>query len=251
MRRRTLVLGAAVLALGALAPAARADVGVSPGEAVQGDAVNLTFDVREDQPGAYTKKVELVLPEDAPVAEVDPLSVPDWAPKVSYAQAHQPAPTPGTQPHGHGASGMITASVTWYRVTEPSPPAASSQLRVSMGPLPQVDSLAFTVVQTYSDGQVRVNAPGAGPVLTLRPAPAAADAAIAQPQTAATAPAADPSSGWPLAIGLVAGATFGLLTALLALGRRRRPAEEAPLDEVLLPADSDSDREQSRATSET
>ena len=243
MRRRTLVLGAAVLALGALAPAARADVGVSPGEAVQGDAVNLTFDVREDQPGAYTKKVELVLPEDAPVAEVDPLSVPDWAPKVSYAQAHQPAPTPGTQPHGHGASGMITASVTWYRVTEPSSPAASSQLRVSMGPLPQVDRLAFTVVQTYSDGRVRVIPPGSGPVLTLRPAAAAPDAGSAQHHgTVALRPAANGSSAWPLALGLVAGATGGVLIALLGLGRRRRaPVEEASLDEV--PADADHGRD--------
>jgi hypothetical protein len=260
MRRALLVVGATALAVGVLTPAAKADVGVTPGQALQGDAVDLTFQVREDVPGAYTSKIELVLPDDAAVAEVDPLSVPDWAPKVTYTPGgqHTPnpgtqgqaTPTPGTQGHAHGSGDMITSSITWYRVAKPSSLTAPSELRVSMGPLPQVDRLAFTVVQTYSDGQVRVSARGAGPVLTLRPAPAAADAAIAQPQTAATAPAADPSSGWPLAIGLVAGATFGLLMALLALGRRRRrPAEEAPLDEVLLPVDSD--REQSRATSET
>ncbi len=250
MRRPTLVLGVAVLTLGALAPAARADVAVSPGEAVQGDAVNLTFDVREDQPGAYTTKVELVLPEDAPVAEVDPLSVPDWAPKVTYAQAHQPAPapTPSTQAHGHGAGGMTTASVTWYRVTKPSSPTAASQLRVSMGPLPKVDRLAFTVIQTYSDGRVRVIPPGSGPVLTLRPAATAPDAGSAQHHgTVAIRPAANGSSAWPLALGLVGGATGGVLIALVALGRRRRaPAEEAPLDEVL-DAEPDRDRTTSDA----
>lgn len=260
MRRALLVVGATALATGVLAPSALADVGVTPGDAVQGDGVDLTFRVREDVPGAYTSKVELVLPDDAAIAEVDPLSVPDWAPKVTYTQAHQHAqqtqpqtPAPGIQAHAHGASDTVTSSITWYRVAKPASTTAPSELRVSMGPLPQVDRLAFTVVQTYSDGQVRVSTPGSGPVLTLRPAPAAPDDGSAQPQTLATAPAtapaADASSGWPLALGLVAGATFGLLMALLALGRRRRaPVDEAPLDEVLLPVDAD---HEDRATSDT
>jgi uncharacterized protein YcnI len=237
MRRALLVVGATALAVGVLAPGARADVGVTPGDALQGDAVNLTFQVREDVPGAYTNKIELVLPEDAAVAEVDPLSVPDWAPKVTYTKAPQHTQTQGTQTHAHGGGGdMVTSSITWYRVAKPASMTAPSELRVSMGPLPQVGRLAFTVVQTYSNGRVRVSAPGTGPVLTLRPAPAAPDADSAQQPTAASAPATNGSSGWPLALGLVGGATFGVLMALLALGRRRRaPAEEAPLDEVLEP----------------
>ncbi len=240
MRRATLLAGATALAVGVLAPAARADVGVSPGEALQGDAVNLTFEVREDRPGTYTSKVELVVPQSAPVGEVDPLSVPDWAPKVTYAQPHQqPQPQPqGTQTHGHGAGGLVTSSITWYRVAKPSSATAPSELRVSMGPLPRVDRLAFTVIQTYSDGRVRVIPPGSGPVLTLRPAPAAPDAATGQHHgTVAIQPVANSSSAWPLALGLVGGVTGGLLMALFALGRRRRPpVEEAPLDEVLEPA---------------
>lgn len=226
-------MGGAALAVGVLAPAARADVGVTPGDAYQGDGVDLTFQVTEDRAGAYTSKVELVLPEDATVPEVDPLSVPDWAPKVTYTQAQQHTRTQGSQGHGHGGGDTVTSSITWYRVAKPSSPTAASQLRVSMGPLPQADRLAFTVIQTYSDGRVRVIPPGSGPVLTLRPLPAAPDAGSAQQQTVATAPATGGSSGWPLALGLVAGATCGLLMALFALGRRRRPlVEEAPLDEV-------------------
>src|SRR4051794_30745660 len=236
MRRALLVVGATALAVGVLAPGARADVGVTPGDALQGDAVDLTFQVREDVPGAYTNKIELVLPEDGAVAEVDPLSVPDWAPKVTYTKAPQHTQTQGTQTHAHGGGDTVTSSIPWYGGGRPASMTAPSELRVSMGPLPQVGRLAFTVVQTYSNGRVRVSAPGAGPVLTLRPAPAVPDADSAQQPSAASAPATDGSSGWPLALGLVGGATFGVLMALLALGRRRRaPAEEAPLEEVLEP----------------
>src|SRR3954462_9490912 len=108
MRRALLVVGATALAVGVLAPGARADVGVTPGDALQGDAVDLTFQVREDVPGAYTNKIELVLPEDAAVAEVDPLSVPDWAPKVTYAPAPQHNQTQGSQTQGSQTQGSQT-----------------------------------------------------------------------------------------------------------------------------------------------
>jgi uncharacterized protein YcnI len=242
-RRRSLLALAAAVGLLGLSPAAWADVRVSPDQARQGDGADLTFQVVEDEPGAWTTAVQLVLPADTPIAEVYPLSVPDWTPKIAYGSAKRPVPA-GT-PHAHGDGSTVTTSITWYRAGKPAG-GAPSELMISLAPLPQSDRLAFGVVQTYSDGRVRRWAAGSGPVVRLEPAapapatPAPAAAADDAQQTAATTVQDGPV---PAALLLVAGATAGLLIGVLVLGRRRRTApEEAPLDapsEVLEPVSED------------
>jgi len=182
-RGRTLLLAVGSSALGAvgLAGAAAADVVISPTEAVRGDAVRVTFHVHNHHPGVHTTVVRVDLPAATPVAEVYPLSVPDWTPTVAYRPAERPLP--GI--HGDGIDQAVSSavsSVTWTRAQDAPPAPATDELELELGPLPQVATFAFTVTQKHSDGTAqRWSAPSApsvggsiraGTSLTLRPATA-------------------------------------------------------------------------------
>jgi uncharacterized protein YcnI len=238
---RATIIAIATAALGTLAPAtpASADVTVTPSTGEQGSALKLVFRVTEDRPAAHTTKVELRLPEATPVAEVYPISVPDWAPKMTMRTLDQPIRTL----HGVGTRDVV-ASVTWIRVTAPKVGREPAwELPISLGPLPAADRLVFTVIQTYSDGTV-VNwadastasgAPPSGgpssgpvthaaPVLALRPA----EPGAGQPDAGYEQPVSDlagegSSGGYSIFLSVViAGVAAGLLWAGLTLWQRQR-----------------------------
>ncbi|MCX5069891.1 YcnI family protein [Micromonospora lupini] len=251
-------LTAAGLLLWPGAAAHAADVTTTPTEARQGDAVRLEFSVPEERAGTKTTRIEVRLPADAPVAEVYPMSVDGWAPKISSRTLD----TPVAGIHSSGVS-TVTTAVTWVRVgTGASGPA---RLALSMGPLPQAERLTFEVVQTYADGTVVRWADASGthraPVLTLLPAAGAAGPAGHGGHGAPAAGAANGPGGGDAAAGDTAGGAAaggsggadedsgnadgmlagGLLAGLgggAAIGwlvsrwRRRDPAEDAALAEI-------------------
>ncbi|MFG1739932.1 YcnI family protein [Micromonospora chalcea] len=140
------VLAGAVSWPGA-ASAAGVTVTTSPAEVRQGDAIQLSVVVPADRPGSRTTKIELTMPPDAPIGEVYPLSVPDWAPTITTRTLDQPVPGM------HAAElNQVTHAVTWLRV--PGTGSGAAQLPLGMGPMPATDRLTFTVVQTYADGTV-------------------------------------------------------------------------------------------------
>lgn len=162
------VLGLVAAGVVGLAPAAWADVSVTPTRAEQGSGIDVRLLVTNDRPGTHTTKVEVRLPEESPVAEVYPMSVPDWTPQTFYRQADQPLP-------GIHASGLTTATtaVIWTRATPASSFPAVEELHLEMGPMPRQASYTFTVIQTYADGTVkRWQGPTAagGTSITLTPA---------------------------------------------------------------------------------
>ncbi|MEH1166074.1 DUF1775 domain-containing protein [Micromonospora sp. CPCC 205539] len=261
------------------------DVSTTPTSARQGDAVRLEFTVPEERAGTKTKQIEVRLPADAPVAEVYPMSVDGWAPRISSRTLDQPV----AGIHSSGVS-TVTTAVTWVRVGDVGPGPA--RLALSMGPLPQAEKLTFEVLQTYADGTVVrwADATGAhrAPVLTLLPAvpgatghgghgghggPAAgaatgrgagptADAGSADGAAdagsadgAADAGSADGaadadegpgSADAMLAAGLLAGLGGGAAIGwLVSRWRRRDPAEHAALAEVI--GDEDDAPEPARA----
>lgn len=241
-RRAGLVLAAAVA--GALAwpgAALAADVTTTPTQANQGDAVEVTFVVPEERPGAHTEKIEVKLPPDAPIGEVYPLSVDGWAPLITSRDLD--APVAGI--HAPSVT-TVTAAVVWTRAAG-KPQPGPARLALAMGPLPQTDRMSFEVVQTYSDGTVVRWADPAGgahpaPTLALLPAapgaatghghggpdaaPAAGgDEAAADPGAADGGPSADVLLGGGLLIGLGGGALVGW-----AVSRGRHRAE--PADDV-------------------
>lgn len=126
----------------------RTDVTVTPDQAVRGDAAKLIFRVTDERGAAYTTKIELLLPEAAPIAEVWPLTVPDWAPSVVTRKLDRPLD--GLH---HGRVSEVTSQITWIRA-EGAPRADAAELQVSLGPMPETDRMLFAVVQTYSDGAV-------------------------------------------------------------------------------------------------
>jgi uncharacterized protein YcnI len=212
-RMAAVTLGAALAGMVAFAAPAAADVTVTPPLAPKGGNAKLSFQVAEDRPGAYTTKVELVPPEATPIGEIYPMSIDDWAPMTTNRELGQPAELI----HGTTTTEVV-ASITWTRVTPPAPGAAKPVvLAVSLGPMPQAESVAFTVVQTYSDGTVVrwEDAPAAGGTKAAHPAPVVtlvnADPASGDSQGQGNAPAAVADKGGD-------GGSSGLLTGGLVLG---------------------------------
>ncbi|MGV9762520.1 YcnI family protein [Micromonospora tulbaghiae] len=236
------------------ANAAGVTVTTSPAQVRQGDAIQLSVLVPADKPGTRTTRIELTMPADAPIGEVYPLSVPDWAPTITTRTLDQPVPGM------HAAElNQVTHSVSWLRM--PGTGTGPARLPLGMGPMPATDRLTFTVVQTYDDGTVVRWADPAGgahpaPTVALLPplpgtvthdgAPGAGGAAhgghggapggVAPAGATGPAPAAGaaddgPSADLLLGGGLLAGLAGGAAIGWL-LSRRRR-------DTMTLPEDTD------------
>lgn len=217
-RTAAVALGAGVVGALAFAGPAVASVSVSPSTAPRGGPAELAFQITEDRPGAYTTQIELDAPEATPIAEIYPMSADDWAPRVATRQLSQPVELI----HGTTTTEVVS-SITWLRVTgPPGGPAKPAELRVSLGPMPATETVAFTVVQTYSDGTVVrwADAPAAGgsqpahpaPVVTLVDDPAAS--AGHDGHGASDGTAAGPAAG----SGGRSGGTYGILAAGLLVG---------------------------------
>ena len=178
-------------AIGALiAGPALADATVSPTTSVQGGGENLTFHVTNTGT-APVATVTLKIPDDTPVAEVYPLSVDDWAPKIET----KTLATPLTTEMGMQAS-ESASSITWLAVAgHQLAPGQSADLPVALGPLPTLSSMQFTLSATYANGSP---APAMPPV-TLTLTPAAPGQALPThdhggPATGSTGTAADSAS---------------------------------------------------------
>ncbi len=219
------------------ASAAEVILTTSPAQVHQGDAIELAVVLPEERAGSRTSRIELRMPVDAPIGEVYPLSVPDWAPTITTRTLDQPVA-------GIHSSELnqVTDAVTWIRVPGTTRPA---RLSLGMGPMPATDRLTFTVIQTYTDGTVVrwADPPGGAhpaPTVTLLPPLAGAavhgdpaaepaghaghgNSAAEPPAEAATparpaddGPSADLLLGGGLLAGLAGGAAIGWL-----LSRRR------------------------------
>jgi len=214
---------------------ATADVSVTPTQAVRGGAVKLTFQVPEDRAPAYTTQIEVRLPEATPVAEAYPMSVPDWAPRMTMRRLAQPL----DGLHG-GRITEVVAAITWTRADGAPRSGRPAELTISLGPLPEADRMVFAVRQTYSDGLVTnwdEVAPREGgspparpaPVLTLLPAATAPSPSGAGSDTGTEAreagPAGDGSGGFgSLAVGSAAGLVAAAALGAWLLLRRRDDA---------------------------
>ncbi len=259
-RRRRIAAVTALTAAGLLlwpGTAHAVDVTTTPTEARQGDAVRLEFSVPEERAGTKTNQIEVRLPADAPIAEVYPMSVNGWAPRISSRTLDKPV----AGIHSSGVS-TVTTAVTWVRVGESDPGPA--RLALSMGPMPQAERLTFEVVQTYADGTGgpvggrRRSAPGpgahpaaggarrGGPGRTRRARRSGGRCASRCGQRCRTPTAARraaPTSGSAdgmLAAGLLAGLGGGAAIGwLVSRWRRRDPDEATALAEVTGGADED------------
>jgi uncharacterized protein YcnI len=232
-----LVLGAVAVGVFGLAAPASAHVTVNPREAEQGGFARLAFRVPNESDTASTTKLEVVLPENAPVGTVSTMPVSGW----TVATEKRTLSTP-LEVHGSQITEAVS-KITWTAIGDAAiKPGQFQEFPVSMGPLPEVDRMVFKALQTYSDGNVVrwIEEPPANggeepehpaPVLKLVPAAAAASPSgtpAAQPaQPAPRDDAGDDSGGPAVALsvaGLVAGlAGLGLAGAAFARTRRSAP----------------------------
>lgn len=224
MKRLALVTGAVLLAvLGFAAPAA-AHVTVNPTEATQGGYARLAFRVPTESDTASTTKVEVVLPEDAPVASVSTMPVAGWTVAVEKRTVNPPVEVHGSQ------VSEVVSKITWTAAAGGGvKPGEFQEFPVSMGPLPDVKKMVFKTLQTYSDGKISrwIEEPVEGAEEPEEPAPVLAlTASAASPSTSAEAsgPSDSDSDALPITlgiIGLVAG-LGGLVLGGLAFARSRR-----------------------------
>ncbi|MFI6262319.1 YcnI family protein [Micromonospora sp. NPDC051006] len=243
IRTRRTATAAAGLALGVVATAvfgfaapASAHVTVNPKEATQGGYGRIAFRVPNESDTASTTKLEVVLPENAPVGSVSTMPVPGWTVAVEKRKVDPPIEVHGSQ------LTEAVSKLTWTATGDAAvKPGQFQEFPVSLGPLPQVDRMVFKTLQTYSDGNVSrwIEEPTPGgeepenpaPVLTLTAAapttaPAAAAGPVADDDDDDDAEGNGLATGLGIA-GLVAG-VGGLALGGLAFARtRREPAAKA------------------------
>ncbi|MCO1615327.1 YcnI family protein [Micromonospora tulbaghiae] len=229
-----LTLTAVATAVLGVAGPASAHVTINPAEGTQGGYGRFAFRVPNESDTASTVKVEVNLPENAPVGSVSTMPVAGWTVAVEKRKVDPPIEVHGSQ---------LTEAVSKLTFTAAPnagvKPGEFQEFPVSMGPLPQADTMVFKVLQTYSDGNVSrwIEEPTPGAEEPENPAPVLKLAAAAPASPGASAPAAaadddddDDGSGAATALGvagLVAG-LGGLALGGLAFARtRREPAAKS------------------------
>jgi uncharacterized protein len=193
MRRTVAVLaaGAAAAATFALAGPASAHVTVHSPGAVQGGYSVLTFQVPTESDTASTTKLLVHFPTDAPIASVLVQPHPGW----TFTTTTSKLPKPVTTDDGDTLTTAVS-QIVWTADSAATAikPGEFDEFAVSAGPLPKVKTLAFTAIQTYSDGTVvrwdETAAPGSSvepqhpkPSLTLAAASAAPNTTTAAKST--------------------------------------------------------------------
>jgi uncharacterized protein YcnI len=233
LKRLVAAVGLGLVGALAFGTAALAHVTVNPNAATQGGYARLAFRVPTESDSASTVKVEVTLPEDAPVASVSTQPVPGWTAVVERRTLPSPIEVHGSE------VAEVVSKITWTASAAAAiKPGEFQEFPVSMGPLPETDQMVFKALQTYSDGEIVrwIDEPAAAgaeepespaPVLTLTAA--AGDGTSAGPSVAASSPpssASSDSSGAALGVG-IAGLVLGgagLVLGGLAFLRTRRSA---------------------------
>lgn len=150
--RRVRFLVPAALALAVLACAALpagAHVSVIPSSAPKGGSAVLSFNVPNEQDGANTVKLEVLLPTRYPIVSVRTQPMYGWTAVTETTTLAKPVQT---------SDGQVTEAVsriTWTATNGGLHPGEFDLFTISAGPLPtKTNRLTFKVVQTYSNGDV-------------------------------------------------------------------------------------------------
>lgn len=141
--------GAALMLALAAPAAASAHVTVSPDTASPGSYALVDFKVPNESATAVTTKLEVTLPDDTPFSSVSYVPVAGWTADL----IRKKLPTPVTV--GENTITEAVTSIVW--TADPGHEITAGQLQVfpvSLGPVPDVASVTFTALQTYSDGTV-------------------------------------------------------------------------------------------------
>lgn len=229
LRAGVIAAAAALATLGFAAPAS-AHVTVSAQSAVQGGYTKVTFRVPNEEDAANTVKLEVVLPENQPIASVSVKPLPGWTATPEKTKLPTPVKTD---------DGDVTEAIT--KITWTADPASAikpgqfQEFDVSMGPLPKVDQLVFKALQYYSTGEIVrwIEEPTAGnepqnpaPVLKLAKSDDSTGAS-ADANTVANSATRSGSDGTAIGLG-VAGLVLGLAGLVIGLLAYRKASGAKP-----------------------
>jgi uncharacterized protein YcnI len=176
----------AVTALAAsitVASVASAHVTVSSLDAAPGGYGKITFRVPNESDTASTVGLRIQIPEEAAMSSLRTQPVPGWTATLTTAELETPI-----EANGEEISSYV--SVVEFRAEDGGgiAPGEFQEFALSGGPFPEAESLAFPVVQTYSDGNesawIEPTVDGAepespAPVLTLAAGTSAGSAVAA------------------------------------------------------------------------
>lgn len=215
-------VGTALALALAVPAAASAHVTVSPNTASPGSYALVDFKVPNESATAVTTKLEVTLPADTPFSSVSYVPVAGWTTQL----IRETLPAPVTV----GKNTITEAVTTIIWTADPGHEIATGQLQVfpvSLGPVPDVGSVTFAALQTYSDGTVVSwvetgdDAEHPAPVLYVGDAPAAGH----HGDQAGSAAAAGASSADAVARGLgIGGLVLGAIGVVVAIAALRRKA---------------------------
>lgn len=146
--RLAVVALAAATAVVASAGLASAHVNVSSPDASAGGYGKLVFRVPNESDAASTMRIRIQIPTDKPLASLRTEPVPGWTATVTKAKLDPPV----TDDDGN----KITEAISVVEFTADAgggiAPGEFQEFSLSGGPFPDATSLAFPVVQAYSDG---------------------------------------------------------------------------------------------------
>jgi uncharacterized protein YcnI len=137
--------GAVLLGIGTAIPAAahiEADA-----TATAGGWSKVTFQVPTESDTASTTSITITMPADAQFFSVTTLAKPGWTVKLDEANLT----TPATNDEGEQVTTYVK-SITWTATGAGTKPDEFDIFAASIGPIPDVKTLAFPTLQGYSDG---------------------------------------------------------------------------------------------------
>ena len=211
--------------------AAQAHVTVNPKTAEAGSYATLVFKVPTEKADASTTKLEVDLPTAHPFTAVSYQPVPGWTAKITTSKLAEPVKT------DDGTITEAPTKIVWTASAGAAiKPGQFQQFPVSLGVVPDVPSVSFKAIQTYSDGSVvkwvqptkegQPEPEHPAPVLTIGAAAPASSASSSAPTVAAAAQSStndgDSNSGVWFGVGGIAVGVIALLVALYAATRRTR-----------------------------
>jgi len=145
-----IALGAGALLAVAAPLSASAHVTVAPNTAKAGGYTLIDVKVPNESATAQTNKVELQLPTDTPFTSVSYVPVAGWTTQLVRETLPKPVTVRGSQ---------VTEAVTKviWTSTGADSDIQDGQLQVfplSLGPVPDTDTIVMPALQTYTDGTV-------------------------------------------------------------------------------------------------
>jgi uncharacterized protein YcnI len=193
---------------------ASAHVTVSSADATRGGYAVVVLQVPDESDTASTVRVSVQLP---PFASVDVQAVAGWTITTSSSKLA----TPLTTDDGDTVTSAITR-IDWTAASTATgiAPGRFEQFAISVGPLPDADTVSFATLQTYSDGKTvawnEEAAPGGAEPDHPKPTLSLVDAT---PKATAA-----PSTTAPTLLSIVAMVIAAAALAVAVVGSARRRA---------------------------